>query len=70
MTESCAQREGTAESVRLNVVHVREVDAHQECEPMDWKLITTEPIHTLEQVERVVDGYRGRWVIEEYFKKP
>lgn len=63
----CAEQ-GVAESLRLGIVHVREVDVPEGCDPVDWKLITTEPIDTPEQVALVVDGYRGRWVIEEYFK--
>ena len=30
--------------------------------------MTTEPIDTVEQVLRIVDWYRARWVIEEFFK--
>jgi hypothetical protein len=37
-------------------------------EPVDWRLITTEPIDTIEQVLRIVDWYRTRWLIEEFFK--
>jgi hypothetical protein len=33
-----------------------------------WWLFTTEPIETAAAVERVVDAYRCRWRIEEYFK--
>jgi len=65
--QSCAE-EGVAEPLRLNVVHVREVDVPEDCEPVDWKLITTEPNDTPDQVALIVDAYRGRWVIEEYFK--
>ena len=35
---------------------------------MDWYLITSEPIETQEQILAVVDAYRARWLIEEYFK--
>ena len=35
---------------------------------MEWQLVTSEPIGTQEQVLRVVDWYRGRWLIEEFFK--
>lgn len=31
-------------------------------------LITTEAIDTQDQVERIVDHYRARWTIEEFFK--
>ena len=35
---------------------------------VEWYLYTTEPIATPEQLLTVVDHYRARWVIEEYFK--
>jgi hypothetical protein len=52
----------------LNVVRVFEVDTPAGCEPVEWRLVTTEPIDTTEQVLAVVDFYRKRWVIEEFFK--
>jgi IS4 transposase len=55
-------------TLALSVVHVREVDAPDGCEPVDWRLITSEPIETNEQIEAVIDDYRKRWLIEEYFK--
>jgi len=54
--------------LELNVVHVREVDVPAGQAPVDWWLWTSEPIDTAEQVLRVVDCYRARWVIEEFFK--
>ena len=35
---------------------------------MQWILWTTEAVDTVAQMRRVVDFYRSRWVIEEYFK--
>jgi hypothetical protein len=52
----------------MNFVHVTEIDPPAGQEPVDWKLYTTDPIETAEQVLLVVDRYRSRWVIEEYFK--
>ena len=54
--------------IDVNVVHVFEL-----CPPpgepgVEWVLLTSEPIATNEDVERIVSGYRARWVIEEYFK--
>lgn len=57
-----------AESLRLNFVHVFEKDPPDGETPVDWKLVTSEPIETAVEVEAVVDGYRTRWVIEEYNK--
>lgn len=31
-------------------------------------LFTSEPVNTLAEATAVVDHYRARWVIEEYFK--
>lgn len=57
-----------AEHLQLNVVRVFEVDTPDGCEPVEWRLVTTEPIDTAEQVLTIVDFYRKRWVIEELFK--
>ncbi len=55
-------------SLRVNVVRVREVNPPDGCEPIDWQLTTTEPVQTATQLEHVIDAYRARWVIEEYFR--
>lgn len=52
----------------LNLVCVREVNVPGGEEPVEWWLVTTEPIGTQAEVETVVDAYRARWKIEEYFK--
>jgi len=52
----------------VNVVHVREVSPPPDTEPVDWKLLTTEPIARVADLERIVDFYRARWLIEEFFK--
>jgi hypothetical protein len=54
--------------ITLNVVHVFEPNPPQDMEPVEWLLFTTEPIDTDAQLLRVVDIYRHRWVIEEFFK--
>jgi DDE family transposase len=55
-------------TLEINVVYVTEVDPLCDVEPVDWVLFTTEPIKTKAQVLRIVDVYRARWLIEEYFK--
>ncbi len=52
----------------VNVVHVVEVAAPAGTKPIEWTLLTTEPVATASDVLAVVDSYRARWVIEEYFK--
>jgi hypothetical protein len=56
------------ESLTLNVVRAREIETHGENQPIEWMLATTEAIATAADIERIVDAYRSRWVIEEYFK--
>jgi hypothetical protein len=52
----------------INVVRVFEVNPPPGEPPVEWRLWTTEPIETPDQVLAVVDAYRCRWLIEEYFK--
>lgn len=54
--------------VALNVVRVWEVSPPAGEPPVSWLLYTTEPIDTDEQLIAIVDYYRSRWVIEEFFK--
>jgi hypothetical protein len=54
--------------VTLNLVRVQEVNVPEGDEPIEWRLWTSLPIDTAEQICEVVDAYRGRWVVEEFFK--
>jgi len=56
------------ERLAVNIVSVREIDPPTDEEPVEWLLITTEPIDSEDNVLKVVDCYRGRWRIEELFK--
>jgi hypothetical protein len=54
--------------LRASVVRVWEPHAPPGIEAIEWRLLTTEKVDTADDVARVVDAYRARWVIEEYFK--
>jgi hypothetical protein len=56
------------ESLTVNVVRVYEPDPPSDQPAVEWLLFTSEPVATAEQVAWVVDAYRARWLIEEYFK--
>ena len=56
------------ERIAVNVVRVFETNAPEDCHPIEWMLFTSEPVSTLAQVAAVVDMYRARWLIEEFFK--
>lgn len=52
----------------LNLVRVWEIEAPEGVEPIEWLLITNEPADTAADLRRLVDAYRARWTIEEFFK--
>ena len=54
--------------LNLNIVEVYEKNPPEGEKPIQWKLVTSEPIHSKEDLEHIVDSYRARWVIEEFFK--
>ena len=56
------------DDLELNLVCVNEVNAPLGAEPVSWLLITSEPIGSNADIERLVDAYRARWPIEELFK--
>lgn len=56
------------ERLTVNLVLASEVDTPAGEEPVEWMLLTSEPIDTPEQILAVVDHYRARWRIEECFK--
>jgi hypothetical protein len=55
-------------TLTLNAIRVWEPCPPAGEAPVEWRLWTNEPVASPEQVLAVVDAYRGRWVIEEYFK--
>lgn len=55
-------------TLKVNVVRVWEPNPHDSEPCVDWVLVTGEPTETPEQIAKVVDLYRMRWTIEEYFK--
>jgi hypothetical protein len=59
---------GGDKTLTLNVVEVFEPSPPPGEEPISWTLLTSEPVVTPEQRAQVVDYYRARWPIEEFFK--
>jgi len=53
----------------LYVAHVIELSPPPPGEkPIEWRLLTNEPVQTLEDTWRVVGWYERRWIVEEYHK--
>jgi hypothetical protein len=53
------------ETVSLWVVDVHEIDPPEGAEPVQWRLLTTHEVTTVEQARQIVTWYRMRWVIEQ-----
>jgi Transposase DDE domain len=57
-----------SESLPLTLVDVREVNPHAGMEPLHWRLLTTHPVANAEQAWRIVEWYKRRWLIEQFFR--
>lgn len=57
------------EAVAMTLVDVREVSIPQDgSEQAHWRLLTTHSVDTVGEARRVIDLYRSRWIIEEFFR--
>lgn len=54
--------------VDVYVVHAVEVDPPDGAVAVSWVLYTSEPVTTAKQALRILEIYRTRWLIEEFFK--
>jgi hypothetical protein len=59
---------GLPKTIALTLVDVREVSTPEDGEPIHWRLLTTHPVPGLGEARRIVDLYRMRWTIEEFFR--
>ncbi len=48
------------------VVRVWEPEPPDGVEPLEWVLLTSVPVQTVEQAWERVDWYRARWIVEDY----
>jgi hypothetical protein len=55
-------------SLSLILVDVREVDPQAGIEPLHWRLLTTHPVTTAEEAWRIIEWYKRRWLIEQFFR--
>jgi hypothetical protein len=56
------------DTIALMLVDVREVSTPEDGEPIHWRLLTTHTVTSLGEARRIVDLYRMRWTIEEFFR--
>jgi hypothetical protein len=54
-------------AIALTMVDIRETSVPKDGKPVHWRLLTTHPVTNLGEARRIVDLYRMRWTIEEFF---
>jgi len=59
---------GLPATIPVNVVQVVEPNPPKNAQPVDWILLTTHDVSTLEQAWQIVEWYRRRWIIEQFFR--
>jgi len=65
----CTRYSSMAEnSINVNLVRVWETNPEKGQPEIEWVLFTTEPIRTKADLENVIDTYRCRWIVEDFFK--
>lgn len=65
---TCPVRMRVKDGIHCQAVLVREENAPAGVEPLEWILLTTEPVTTREEVLDVLWIYSRRWRIEEFHK--
>lgn len=63
-----SSRADQPKTLTLNVVRVFEPNPPEQESPVEWRLWTNEPVNTEAEILAIVDAYRCRWRIEEFFK--
>jgi Transposase DDE domain len=56
------------DTIRLTMVDVREVSSDHDGKPIHWRLLTTHVVTSSKKARWIVDLYRKRWIIEEFFR--
>jgi hypothetical protein len=56
------------QTVRVTLVDVREASPPSDgSEPLHWRLLTTHAVSNLAEARWIIDLYRQRWIVEEFF---
>ena len=59
--------DGLGGFVQATCLVARQVEPPAGDEPIEWRLLMSLPVDTLEQAARMIDWYRARWEIEMFF---
>lgn len=61
-------RKRLSETVKLHPVDICEIDPPKGAEPIHWRLLTSHKVEDFCMAHLMLDFYRKRWLIEEYFR--
>jgi len=53
---------------QVYIIDIRENNNHNDEDFLHWRLITTWPIHTIDEAIEKIKWYKSRWLIEELFR--
>lgn len=69
-TSQAVKEKKHPKGVVLQVVQIKEIKhrGYEDEPPLEWLILTTKPIESIEDAQQVMDIYSMRWRIEEYFK--
>ncbi|HEX4078188.1 MAG TPA: IS4 family transposase [Rhizomicrobium sp.] len=59
---------GVPDQVTLTLIELTEPNTPQGAEPVVWRLLTTHAVTDAAMAWQIVDWYRARWIIEQYFR--
>ena len=59
---------GLPEQITLTLIELSEVGVPAGAEPIIWRLLTSHRPETAASAWQIVDWYRGRWTIEQFFR--
>jgi hypothetical protein len=63
-----ARMKDVEQLMSVNLLNIKEVGVSPNEKPIEWTLLTTEPIGTAQEIQKIAYYYASRWVIEEFHK--
>ena len=60
-------RLGKRDKLDVTCVIAREIDAPEGVHPLEWRLLTNRTVASLEEAAELIEWYRARWEIEQFF---
>jgi hypothetical protein len=59
---------GEAPARTVNAVYLSEPEPPADAEPIDWLVLTSEPVSSVDDAKRIIGYYQKRWVIEQWHR--